>query len=121
MSRENLSLLSLGICDATGVVIGEQCAFARFQVGNRRLPLCWGLVMKKSLKFFLTVAAETIVFVISSEPMFARGGGAANIMNSPGLSAAASGIQAAGVTTRRAAVCDPIDANGDVSVSTEVL
>src|SRR5882757_9363157 len=57
---------------------------ARFQVGNRRLPLCWGLVMKKSLKFFLTVAAETIVFVISSEPMFARGGGAANIMNSPG-------------------------------------
>jgi hypothetical protein len=39
--------------------------------------------------------------------MFARGGGAANIINSPGLSAAASGIQAAGVTTRRAAVCDP--------------
>jgi hypothetical protein len=38
--------------------------------------------------------------------MFARGGGAANIMN-PGLSAAASGIQTAGVTTPRAAVCDP--------------
>jgi hypothetical protein len=40
--------------------------------------------MKKSLKLFSIVAAATIVFVVSSEPMFARGGGAANIMNSPG-------------------------------------
>jgi hypothetical protein len=40
--------------------------------------------MKKSLKLFLTVTAATIVIVVSSEPMFARGGGAANIMNSPG-------------------------------------
>src|SRR6266705_396361 len=56
---------------------------AGFQVGNRRLQLRWGLVMKKSLKLFLTVAAATIVFLVSSEPMFARGGGAANII-SPG-------------------------------------
>ena len=40
--------------------------------------------MKKSLKLFLTMAAATIVIVVSSEPMFARGGGAANIINSPG-------------------------------------
>ena len=40
--------------------------------------------MKKSLKLFSIVAAATTVFVVSSEPMFARGGGAANIMNSPG-------------------------------------
>ena len=71
---------------------------ARFQIGNRRLQLCWGLVMKKSLKLFSIVAAATIVFVVSTT--FARGGGAANIMNSPGPSAAASGIQAAGVTIR---------------------
>ena len=57
---------------------------ARFQIGNRRLQLCWGLVMKKSLKLFSIVAAATIVFVVSSEPMFARGRGAANVMNSPG-------------------------------------
>jgi hypothetical protein len=57
---------------------------ARFQAGNRRLQLCWGLVMKKSLKLFLRVAAVTIILVVSSEPMFARGGGAANITNSPG-------------------------------------
>jgi hypothetical protein len=74
--------------------------------------------MKKSLKLFSIVAAATIVFVVSTT--FARGGGAANIMNSPGPSAAASGIQAAGVTIRRAAVCDPFDANGDISVSTAV-
>jgi hypothetical protein len=40
--------------------------------------------MKKSLKLFLTVTTATIVIVVSSEPMFARGGGAANIINSPG-------------------------------------
>jgi hypothetical protein len=40
--------------------------------------------MKKSLKLFSIVAAATIVFVVSSEPMFARGRGAANVMNSPG-------------------------------------
>jgi hypothetical protein len=39
----------------------------------------------------------------------------------PGLLAAASGIQATGVTPRRAAVCDPIDANGGIGVSTDVL
>ena len=40
--------------------------------------------MKKSLKLFLTMAASTIVIVVPSEPMFERGGGAANIINSPG-------------------------------------
>ena len=40
--------------------------------------------MKKSLKLFLAVAAATIIIVVLSEPMFARGGGAANIINSPG-------------------------------------
>jgi hypothetical protein len=39
--------------------------------------------MKKSLKLFLTVAAATMVIMVSSEPMFARDGGASNIMNSP--------------------------------------
>jgi hypothetical protein len=39
----------------------------------------------------------------------------------PGLSAAASGIQTAGVTTRRATVCDPSTQNGDIGVSTDVL
>ncbi len=40
--------------------------------------------MKKSLQLlFLLVAATTTAIVVSSEPVFARGG-APNIMNSPG-------------------------------------
>jgi hypothetical protein len=57
--------------------------------------------MKKSQKWFLTVAVATAVIVVSNESMFARGGDAAKIMS--GLSAAASGIQSADV----AAVCGP--------------
>ena len=40
--------------------------------------------MKNSLKLFLTLAAMAMAIAVSSEPVFARGGGAANIMNSPG-------------------------------------
>jgi len=64
------------------------------------------------------VAAAAIAIVVSNESMFARGDGAAKIM--PGLLAAASGIQPAGVTARRAAVCDPINTSGDIGVGTDV-
>ena len=40
--------------------------------------------MKNSPKLFLTLAAIAMAVAGSSEPAFARGGGAANIMNSPG-------------------------------------
>ncbi len=40
--------------------------------------------MKNSLKLSLTLAALAMAAVVSSEPVLARGGGAANIMNSPG-------------------------------------
>jgi hypothetical protein len=40
--------------------------------------------MKNSPKLFLTLAAMAMAVAGSSEPVFARGGGAANIMNSPG-------------------------------------
>jgi len=40
--------------------------------------------MKNSLKLFLALAATAMAVAGSSEPVFARGGGAANIMNSPG-------------------------------------
>ena len=40
--------------------------------------------MKNSLKLFLALAAMAMAVAGSSEPVFARGGGAANIMNSPG-------------------------------------
>jgi hypothetical protein len=55
-------------------------------------------------ELFLTFATMTTAIVVSSEPIFARGGGAGNIMNSPGLSAAASRIEAAIVPTARATV-----------------
>jgi hypothetical protein len=40
--------------------------------------------MKNSPKSFLTLAAMAMAVAGSSQPVFARGGGAANIMNSPG-------------------------------------
>jgi hypothetical protein len=40
--------------------------------------------MKNSPKLFLTLAAIAMAVAGSSEPVFARGGGAANITNSPG-------------------------------------
>jgi hypothetical protein len=40
--------------------------------------------MKKSLQVFVTVAVMTTATVILSAPIFARGGGGSNIMNSPG-------------------------------------
>jgi hypothetical protein len=40
--------------------------------------------MKNSLRWFLTVAAIATAVVVSSEPLFARGGGGGNILNSPG-------------------------------------
>ena len=40
--------------------------------------------MKNSLKLSLTLAALAMVIVVPSKPMLARGGGASNILNSPG-------------------------------------
>jgi hypothetical protein len=40
--------------------------------------------MKISLKLLLALAATAMAAVVSSEPVFARGGGAGNILNSPG-------------------------------------
>lgn len=40
--------------------------------------------MKNSLKLLLALAAMAMAVAGSSQPVFARGGGAANIMNSPG-------------------------------------
>jgi hypothetical protein len=40
--------------------------------------------MKNSLKLLLALAAIAIVVAVSSEPLLARGGGAGNILNSPG-------------------------------------
>jgi hypothetical protein len=40
--------------------------------------------MKNSLKLLLALAATATAVAGSSEPVFARGGGAANILNSPG-------------------------------------
>jgi hypothetical protein len=40
--------------------------------------------MKNSLKLLLALAATAMAIAGSSQPVFARGGGAANIMNSPG-------------------------------------
>ena len=40
--------------------------------------------MKNSPKLFLTLAAIAMAIAVSSEPVFARGGGAGNILNSPG-------------------------------------
>jgi hypothetical protein len=40
--------------------------------------------MKNSLKLLLALGATAMAVAVSSEPVFARGGGAANIMNSPG-------------------------------------
>src|SRR3977135_2537961 len=91
---------------------------ARFQIGNHRLQLCWGLVMKKSLKLFSIVAAATIVFVVSTT--FARGGGAANIMNSPGYQRRLQESRQRGSQSDAQPSATPIDANGDISVSTAV-
>lgn len=41
------------------------------------------LNMKNTLRLLLTVGAIATAFMVSSEPLFARGG-AASIMNSPG-------------------------------------
>jgi len=40
--------------------------------------------MKNSLKLLLALGAMAMALAVSSEPVFARGGAAANIMNSPG-------------------------------------
>ena len=40
--------------------------------------------MKNSLKLLLTLGATAVAVAVSSEPVLARGGAAANIMNSPG-------------------------------------
>jgi hypothetical protein len=40
--------------------------------------------MKNSLKLLLALGATAIVVAVSSEPLLARGGGAGNILNSPG-------------------------------------
>jgi hypothetical protein len=40
--------------------------------------------MKNSLKLFLAVAAIATAVVVSSNPLFARGGGAGNLLNSTG-------------------------------------
>jgi hypothetical protein len=40
--------------------------------------------MKNSLKLLLALGATAMAVAVSSEPVFARGGGAANITNSPG-------------------------------------
>jgi hypothetical protein len=40
--------------------------------------------MKNSLKLLLALAATAMAVGVSSEPVFARGGGAGNILNSPG-------------------------------------
>jgi hypothetical protein len=40
--------------------------------------------MKNSLKLLLALGATAMVVAVSSEPVFARGGGAGNILNSPG-------------------------------------
>jgi hypothetical protein len=40
--------------------------------------------MKNSLKLLLALGATAMAVAGSSEPVFARGGGASNILNSPG-------------------------------------
>jgi hypothetical protein len=40
--------------------------------------------MKNSAKSFLTLAAIALAVALPTEPVFARGGAAANILNSPG-------------------------------------
>ncbi len=40
--------------------------------------------MKNSLKLLFALGATAVAVAVSSEPVFARGGAAANIMNSPG-------------------------------------
>ena len=40
--------------------------------------------MKNSLKLLLALGATAMAAAVSSEPVLARGGAAANIMNSPG-------------------------------------
>ena len=40
--------------------------------------------MKNSLKLLLALGATAMAVAVSSEPVLARGGAAANIMNSPG-------------------------------------
>jgi hypothetical protein len=40
--------------------------------------------MKNSLKLLLALGATAMAVAASTEPVFARGGAAANIMNSPG-------------------------------------
>ena len=40
--------------------------------------------MKNSLRLLLALGATAMAVAVSSEPVFARGGGAANILNSPG-------------------------------------
>jgi hypothetical protein len=40
--------------------------------------------MKNALRLLRTVAAIAAVAAVSSEPLFARGGGGGNILNSPG-------------------------------------
>ena len=40
--------------------------------------------MKNSLKLLFALGATAMAVVLSSEPVLARGGAAANIMNSPG-------------------------------------
>jgi hypothetical protein len=40
--------------------------------------------MKNSLKLLLALGAMAMASAVSSEPVLARGGAAANIMNSPG-------------------------------------
>ena len=76
--------------------------------------------MKKSLKLFLTMAAATIVIVVSSEPMFARGGGAANIINSPGYQRR---LQESRQQLSQPDAQPPAAhrANGDIGVSSDIL
>jgi hypothetical protein len=76
--------------------------------------------MKKSLKLFLTMAAATIVIVVSSEPMFARGGDAA-ISSTP--RAISGGFRNPGSRCHNPtrSRLRPIDANGDIGASTDVL
>ena len=40
--------------------------------------------MKNSLKLLLALGATAMALAVSAEPVLARGGAAANIMNSPG-------------------------------------
>jgi hypothetical protein len=68
---------------------------------------------------FLTVAAAAIAIVVSSESMFARGGDAAKIM--PGAISGGFRNPASRCRNPTRSHLRPLDANGDIGVSTEVL